>query len=256
MMRVMRGTFLDYSRADFVTTARAKGMGENAIMFRHVLRNAINPVVTSFGFAFAGLLSGALLVENVMNYPGLGQLIYAAIIKQDQYVVMAGVVIGCAMLVAGQLIADILLALADPRIRLEREKIPAKGIAVFTACAAAAIAGTISALALAPVCIGRAKAAALARVVFAVQVAAAIAIAASVTARTAVSAASETSAPLLFLLEAVVEAAAQFVDGRGSVVAGPTLRTRLREIGVRLDVPGGRSRAGNSSDAKTPYCPT
>ena len=141
MMRVMRGTFLDYSRADFVTTARAKGMGENAIMFRHVLRNAINPVVTSFGFAFAGLLSGALLVENVMNYPGLGQLIYAAIIKQDQYVVMAGVVIGCAMLVAGQLIADILLALADPRIRLEREKIPAKGIAVFTACAAAAIAG-------------------------------------------------------------------------------------------------------------------
>lgn len=131
MMRVMRGTFLDYSRADFVTTARAKGMDENAIMFRHVLRNAINPVVTSFGFAFAGLLSGALLVENVMNYPGLGQLIYAAIIKQDQYVVMAGVVIGCAMLVAGQLIADILLALADPRIRLEREKIPAKGIARF-----------------------------------------------------------------------------------------------------------------------------
>ena len=65
-------------------------MGENAIMFKHVLRNALNPVITSFGFAFAGLLSGALLVENVMNYPGLGQLIYAAIIKQDQYVVMAG----------------------------------------------------------------------------------------------------------------------------------------------------------------------
>ena len=93
MMRVMRGNFLDYSRAEFVTTARAKGMGENAIMFKHVLRNALNPVITSFGFAFAGLLSGALLVENVMNYPGLGQLIYAAIIKQDQYVVMAGVVI-------------------------------------------------------------------------------------------------------------------------------------------------------------------
>ena len=140
MMRVMRGNFLDYSRAEFVTTARAKGMGENAIMFKHVLRNALNPVITSFGFAFAGLLSGALLVENVMNYPGLGQLIYAAIIKQDQYVVMAGVVIGCAMLVVGQLLADILLALADPRIRLEREKAPTKAIAIFTAFAALAAA--------------------------------------------------------------------------------------------------------------------
>lgn len=140
MMRVMRGNFLDYSRAEFVTTARAKGMGENAIMFKHVLRNALNPVITSFGFAFAGLLSGALLVENVMNYPGLGQLIYAAIIKQDQYVVMAGVVIGCAMLVVGQLLADILLALADPRIRLEREKAPTKAIAAFTALTALAAA--------------------------------------------------------------------------------------------------------------------
>lgn len=137
MMRVMRGTFLDYSHADFVTTARAKGMTENSIMFKHVLRNAINPIITSFGFAFAGLLSGALLVENVMNYPGLGQLIYAAIIKQDQYVVMAGVVIGCVMLVAGQLLADILLAFTDPRIRLDREKAPVKGIAIFTIVVAA-----------------------------------------------------------------------------------------------------------------------
>ncbi len=130
MMRVMRGNFLDYSKADFVTTARAKGLSENKIMFKHVLRNAINPIITSFGFAFAGLLSGALLVENVMNYPGLGQLIYGAIIKQDQYVVMAGVVMGCAMLVVGQLLADILLAVADPRIRLDSEKIPYKTVSI------------------------------------------------------------------------------------------------------------------------------
>ena len=138
MARVMRGNFLDYSKAEFVTTARAKGLGENAIMFKHVLRNAINPIVTSFGFAFAGLLSGALLVENVMNYPGLGQLIYSAIVKQDQYVVMAGVVIGCSMLVAGQLLADILLALTDPRIRLDSEKIPARPLAIFGTIALAA----------------------------------------------------------------------------------------------------------------------
>ncbi len=131
MMRVMRGNFLDYSHAEFATTARAKGLSENVIMFKHVLRNAINPIVTSFGFAFAGLLSGALLVENVMNYPGLGQLIYAAIIKQDQYVVMAGVIMGCAMLVVGQLLADILLAVVDPRIRLENERIPYKKLSIF-----------------------------------------------------------------------------------------------------------------------------
>lgn len=140
IMRVMRGNFLDYSKLDFVTTARAKGLSENAIMFKHVLRNALNPIITSLGFAFAGLLSGALLVENVMNYPGLGQLIYAAIVKQDQYVVMAGVTMGCAMLIAGQLIADILLALSDPRIRLENAPIPWKRLSVFVISAAAAFA--------------------------------------------------------------------------------------------------------------------
>jgi len=137
MMRVMRGNFLDYSRAEFATTARAKGLSENAVMFRHVLRNAINPIITSFGFAFAGLLSGALLVENVMNYPGLGQLIYSAIVKQDQYVVMAGVMMGCAMLVVGQLFADVLLAVADPRIRLENERVPYKKLSIFLGGAAA-----------------------------------------------------------------------------------------------------------------------
>lgn len=145
ILRVMRGNFLDYSHAEFVTTARAKGLDENTIMFGHVLRNALNPVITSFGFAFAGLLSGALLVENVMNYPGLGQLIYAAIVKQDQYVVMAGVMIGCVMLVLGQLIADILLAAADPRIRLDDKPVPlAKISAIFALiCAFAVIATSV-----------------------------------------------------------------------------------------------------------------
>lgn len=121
MMRIMRANFLDYLRAEFVTTARAKGLSEGVIMFKHVLRNAINPLITAFGFAFSGLLSGALLVENVMNYPGLGQLIYEAFLKQDQYVVVAAVTIGCILLVAGNLLADLLLAWSDPRIRLEEK---------------------------------------------------------------------------------------------------------------------------------------
>ncbi|ADE54226.1 ABC transporter permease subunit [Coraliomargarita akajimensis] len=119
MMRVMRANFIDYMRAEFATAARAKGLRERVIMFKHVLRNAINPLITSFGYAFSSLLSGALLVENVMNYPGLGQLIYDALLREDQYVVMAGVIMGVVMLVLGNLLADLLLAWSDPRIRLE-----------------------------------------------------------------------------------------------------------------------------------------
>ena len=136
LTRIMRGNFLDYSNQEFVTTARAKGVGENAIALKHILRNALNPLITSFGFALSGILSGALLIENVMNYPGLGQLVYTAILKQDQFVVMAGVVIGCVMLVVGQLVADILLALCDPRIRLENENIPYKTLTIILSATA------------------------------------------------------------------------------------------------------------------------
>ncbi len=122
MMRVMRANFIDYMQAEFAVTARAKGLSERIVMFKHVLRNAINPLITSLGFSFASLLSGALLVENVMNYPGLGQLIYDALIREDQYVVMAGVVVGVVMLVVGNLLADIVLGWSDPRIRVDSGK--------------------------------------------------------------------------------------------------------------------------------------
>lgn len=119
MMRIMRANFLDYMRAEFVDTARAKGLPEGKVMFKHVLRNAINPLITAFGFAFSTLLSGALLVENVMNYPGLGQLIFEAFLRQDQFVVLAAVLMSALMLMLGNLLADLLLAWSDPRIRLE-----------------------------------------------------------------------------------------------------------------------------------------
>ncbi|MFW5819147.1 MAG: ABC transporter permease [Desulfovermiculus sp.] len=119
-MRIMRANFLDYIRADFVTTARAKGVGEARVMFVHVLRNAINPLVSASGFILASLLSGSILVENVMNYPGLGQLIFEALMRQDEFVVVAAVLMGCVMLMLGNLIADLLLAWFDPRIRLDK----------------------------------------------------------------------------------------------------------------------------------------
>lgn len=121
IMRVMRANFLDYIRADYVTTARAKGLSERVIFFKHVLRNAMNPLITSIGFAFSGLLSGALLVENIMNYPGLGQLLFNAFMKQDQHLVMASVLMSCFMLMLGNLLADILLACSDPRVRLAKK---------------------------------------------------------------------------------------------------------------------------------------
>lgn len=122
IMRIMRANFLDTIRSGFVTTARAKGVKESVVMFKHVLRNAINPLVSSFGFAFSGLLSGALMVEIVLQYPGLGQLMYQSILREDQFVVLASVMLGCSMLVLGNLLADILLAWSDPRIRLEKKK--------------------------------------------------------------------------------------------------------------------------------------
>ena len=120
MMRILRANFIDFMHADFATTARAKGLRERTVRFKHVLRNAINPLITSLGFAFSTLLSGAVLVENIMNYPGLGSLIYESILAQDQYVVLAGVVMGCVMLMLGNLLADLLLAWSDPRVKLEQ----------------------------------------------------------------------------------------------------------------------------------------
>jgi peptide/nickel transport system permease protein len=120
LMRIMRASVLDTIRADFVTTARAKGVPEGRVLFCHVLRNAINPLITILGYSIAGLLSGALIVENIMSYAGLGQLTFEAFFKEDLYVVMASILIASLLLVVGNLIGDILLATVDPRIRLNR----------------------------------------------------------------------------------------------------------------------------------------
>jgi peptide/nickel transport system permease protein len=113
----MRANFLDIIRSEFVMTARAKGVSENVIMFKHVLRNAINPLLSSMGFIFAGLLSGSVLVENILNLPGLGRLTFEAFMSKDQFVVMASIMMGSTMLILGNLISDLLLAWSDPRMR-------------------------------------------------------------------------------------------------------------------------------------------
>ena len=116
LQRQMRGNLLDVLQADYVKFARAKGLSETKVVYKHALRNAINPMVTLLGFEFASLLSGAALTEYVFQYPGLGRLILEAVMKSDINLVMASLMIGTIMLVVGNLLADILLKLVDPRV--------------------------------------------------------------------------------------------------------------------------------------------
>ncbi len=117
LQRQMRANMLEVMDSDYVKFARAKGVNEFKVIFKHALRNAVNPMITLLGFEFAGLLSGAALTEYVFQYPGLGRLILEAVMKSDINLVMASLMMGTIMLIAGNLIADILLMITDPRLR-------------------------------------------------------------------------------------------------------------------------------------------
>lgn len=117
LQRQMRANMLEVLDSDYVKFARAKGLSENKVIFKHALRNAINPMITLLGFEFAGLLSGAALTEYVFQYPGLGRLILEAVMKSDINLVMASLMMGTIMLIVGNLLADILLMITDPRLR-------------------------------------------------------------------------------------------------------------------------------------------
>jgi peptide/nickel transport system permease protein len=119
LLRYMRNNLLEVLRADYVKTARSKGVDERRVIYRHALRNAINPLVTLFGFELGGLLSGAAFVENILGYPGLGRLILEALTRKDVFVVMGSLLLGSVLLILGNLVADILLACIDPRIRYD-----------------------------------------------------------------------------------------------------------------------------------------
>lgn len=119
LQRQMRGNLLDVMGLEYIRTARAKGLPERQVVYKHGVRNALNPLISIMGLTFADLLSGALLIETVLGYPGLGQLTYKAAIDTDTNLVMASLVMASVMLVVGNLLADILLSITDPRIELE-----------------------------------------------------------------------------------------------------------------------------------------
>ena len=120
MMRLMRANILEIKQADYVRTARAKGLSERVVVAKHILRNALNPFVTLAGYELGNLLGGAALVEAVMNLQGLGTLMLDAVRSLDVYLVMGSVLMGSILLLLGNLLADLALTMVDPRIDFTR----------------------------------------------------------------------------------------------------------------------------------------
>lgn len=119
LARILRSSMLEVMRADYMTTARAKGLKERRILIRHGMRNALIPVVTVFGLQTAWLLGGAVIVEEVFAWPGMGRLMLASVLVRDLSVVQAGVLVFALIVMGANLLVDISYFFLDPRIRYE-----------------------------------------------------------------------------------------------------------------------------------------
>ena len=117
--RYMRGSLLEVIRQDYIRTARAKGLGEGAVVFKHALGNALLPVITLLGLYLPFLMSGAVVTETIFAWPGMGRLTVGAIFARDYPIIMAANLIAGIMVVGGNLLADILYGVVDPRIRYD-----------------------------------------------------------------------------------------------------------------------------------------
>jgi len=115
--RFLRASMLEVLRQDYIVTARAKGLPEGTVIWRHALRNALLPVITMLGLSVPGLIGGSVIIESVFALPGLGQLFYAAVLSRDYPLIMGNLVLGAVLTLLGNLLADIGYGLADPRIR-------------------------------------------------------------------------------------------------------------------------------------------
>jgi peptide/nickel transport system permease protein len=116
--RYMRSNMLEVIRQDYIVTARAKGLSERVVIFKHALRNALLPLITILGLSIPGLIGGSVIFETIFAIPGMGQLFFQSVMSRDYPVVMGILVIGAVLTLIGNLIADIAYGLADPRIRI------------------------------------------------------------------------------------------------------------------------------------------
>ncbi len=119
MMRYVRTAMLEVIHQDYIRTARAKGLSEKVVIYKHALRNAMIPVITYIGFSLPTLFSGAMITEKVFGFPGIGKVAYDAIIKRDYPLYIGFTMFVAVLTLLGNLLADILYAAADPRIKME-----------------------------------------------------------------------------------------------------------------------------------------
>jgi peptide/nickel transport system permease protein len=117
IVQLTRSSMLDVMTQDFIRTARAKGLSETRVLYRHALPNALNPVVTAVSGWFASLLAGAVFVEFVFGWKGIGQELFTAIEKQDQPIVMGGVILVSTVFIIVNVLVEWVYGLLDPRIR-------------------------------------------------------------------------------------------------------------------------------------------
>ncbi|WP_034636043.1 ABC transporter permease [Desulfovibrio cuneatus] len=122
MSRFMRASMLEVLRQDFIVTARAKGLPERVVLFRHALRNALLPVITLLGLSVPGLIGGSVIIESIFSLPGMGQLFYGAVMARDYPLIMGNLVLGAVLTLMGNTLADLCYSLADPRIRVHTRK--------------------------------------------------------------------------------------------------------------------------------------
>ena len=118
LSRYMRSNMLEVIRQDYIMTARAKGLSERKVIYKHALRNALLPIITILGLSVPGLIGGSVIFESIFAIPGMGQLFYMSVMARDYPVVMGILIIGAVLTLLGNLIADVSYALADPRIRV------------------------------------------------------------------------------------------------------------------------------------------
>ena len=116
--RYMKNSLLEVLRQEYITTARAKGLPEKIVLRKHALRNALLPVITILGLSVPGLIGGSVIFESIFSIPGMGQLFYMSVMARDYPTIMGILVIGAFLTLIGNLLADILYAMADPRIRI------------------------------------------------------------------------------------------------------------------------------------------
>jgi peptide/nickel transport system permease protein len=117
LSRYMRSSMLEVLRQDYILTARAKGLSERVVIYRHALRNALLPVITILGLSLPGMIGGSVIFESIFAIPGIGQLMWTSVMARDYPVLMGNLVIVAVLTLLGNLLADIGYALADPRIR-------------------------------------------------------------------------------------------------------------------------------------------